>query len=220
MDVNGDSLIVSGSSEAIAMFDKTINEGLAGFYTVGRNENGSHSLTSTGKTGEMSSEQQAFFDVVNGVMTGESNVSITAVINNPNVDWGSYQGRIIDVGDIVNYNSINDKGHSGGTREGLLGHELIEQYALAASGTKVADWKAVDRRFDSDHETAISVAENPINGNVRFSSMERSRIGDKTYTRYYGEKGGFTIESTNMNSKSLTPQKQFVPFKLNFGLRK
>jgi uncharacterized protein RhaS with RHS repeats len=59
IDKNGDSLILSGKDDAIAMFKQITNNGLGGYYTVTENESGTYSLEATGKKGKLTAKQRA-----------------------------------------------------------------------------------------------------------------------------------------------------------------
>jgi hypothetical protein len=80
--------------------------------------------------------------------------------------------------------------------------------------------EAIHKAFPRMHNTAIANAENPVNGNVRMNYLEDARYGDKTYTKYLGEKGGITIEKTPNNTTNMVPQKNFIPLKIDRGLKK
>ncbi|WP_315824073.1 hypothetical protein [Paraflavitalea speifideaquila] len=163
---------------------------MGGFYTTKLNESGTYSLVSTGKEGQMTEQQQAFYEAVNGVMTGAKDVSIIAVMNDDKIDFGSFSSGTIDVGDMQKFNSINDKNPSGSTREGLLAHELVEQNELQTSNVNRADEQAKLDAFRPMHRKAIEV-ENKVNGNIRMVDMEGGRFSDKTYTKtYLGKKWG------------------------------
>jgi uncharacterized protein RhaS with RHS repeats len=207
IDKNGDSLTVVGKQDAVQGFKDITNQGLGGFYNVQQNESGTYSLVSTGKDGEMTDQQQAFYDAMNGVMAGAKDVSLIAVMNDPKVDFGSFQSGTIDVGDMMKFNSINDPNATGSTREGLLAHEVVEQGELANSGVNKSDLQAMKDAFGPMHKDAIQV-ENQVNGSTRMSDMERTRIGDKTYTKYFLGKNGITVEKTTNFTNNMQVDKR------------
>jgi RHS repeat-associated protein len=220
IDVNGDSLIVHGKDAAIQGYEKIVNDGLGGFYTTKTRETGTYYLEATGKEGEMTGQQQALYNEINGVMNSGKDVSINVVMNDVKIDIGSFKDGVIDVGDMLNFNSINENKHTGSTREGLLAHELVEQNELQNSNVNRADLEQIQKAFSPMHNNSIVNAENSVNNNVRFNFLEGPRIGDKEYTKYFGEKGGITIERIQNHAKIMIPQKRFIPLKVNPGLKK
>jgi hypothetical protein len=123
------------------------------------------------------------------------------------VDIGQYPTQTIDVGDISKFNSIASSGPTtGSTAEGLLAHEIVEQFGLQTSGVNLADPKAKRERFNTDHPSAILV-ENQVNGNgrdVKMESGDRLNIMSSTYTKYFKEKNGtYTIESITTRTKNM-----------------
>ena len=92
IDKNGDSLTVVGKQDALCKDLKiSLNPRLMGdFIMFNKMSSGTYSLVSTGKDGEMTDQQQAFYDAMNGVMTGAKDVSLIAVMNDPKVDFGSF----------------------------------------------------------------------------------------------------------------------------------
>ncbi|HYD21844.1 MAG TPA: RHS repeat-associated core domain-containing protein, partial [Flavipsychrobacter sp.] len=210
VDINGDSLIVTGRSEAVKGFETITNEGLGGFYTIKQNETGTYSLVSTGQEGEMTEQQQAFYDALNAVMTNGENVEITAVMNSANTDIGSFKFGRIDVGDMMKFNSINDAEATGSTREGLLAHEIVEQNELVKSGVNRADDQALLNAFRPMHRKATEV-ENAVNGNTRMSELETNRFSDAVMTTYHLGKGGLTQQRVTLATTNMQVSKKTVP---------
>ena len=210
MDNNGDSLVVTGANKG---FEQVVNNGLGGLYTAQQNSTGTYSLISTGTRGTLTEQQRAFYDNLNGVLTNGNTIKIHAVENSDEVDIGQYNTQTIDVGDMAKFNSIgSDKPTTGSTAEGLLAHEIVEQFGLQTSGVDLGDKAAVRARFDTDHPAAI-LAENQINGNTRDTKTERlDRFNgplSKTYTKYFIDKNGtYTIETTTRNTKDMKVVKQ------------
>jgi len=215
IDVNGDSLILNGNSEAIAEFEKSVNEGLGGFYSTKVSESGTYSLVATGKKGKMTKQQAAFHKAVNGVMTSRKDVSVNVVVNDSKIDIGSFPTSTIDIGDINKFNSINDKGASGSTREGLLAHELVEQNALQNSNVNRSDPQALLDAFNNGmHADAIS-AENDVNGNDRISKMESTRMYETNYTKYLYNGEGMTVETITTGAKDMQISKHTIKLSIN-----
>ncbi|MFT3701663.1 MAG: RHS repeat-associated core domain-containing protein [Agriterribacter sp.] len=187
MDSNGDSLIVTG---AIQGFENIVNNGLGGLYTAQQNSTGTYSLVSTGAVGSLTEQQQAFYDELNGVLTNSNTISINAVENSDQVDVGRYETQTIDVGDMSKFNSIGSgKPTTGSTVEGLLIHEVVEEFGLQTSGVNLGDRAAVRARFETDHPAGIS-AENKVNGNIRDRDLERNdrlnrSLLSSTYTKFF-----------------------------------
>jgi RHS repeat-associated protein len=79
IDVNGDSLLVSGSASAVSTFENISNTGMGGYHTLGTSSTGKYVLNSTGKTGTMSAEEQATYDMLNEVISNGTDVSFDAI---------------------------------------------------------------------------------------------------------------------------------------------
>src|SRR5690606_30599612 len=124
-DANGDSLIVGGKPEAINKFNNVVESGLGGSYSVSQDARGNTTLISTGKEGKMSDDQQAFYDVVQGVIGEEKDVKVGIVESSQGVYGGSYRTGQIDIDDIMKY----DEGAPVVSGKGALAHELKEQQA-------------------------------------------------------------------------------------------
>jgi len=206
MDNNGDSLIVNGANSE---FEQVVNNGLAGLYTINQNSTGTYSLVSTGAEGSLTGQQQEFYDNLNKVLTDGNTITINAVENSDQVDIGQYMTQTMDVGDMSKYNSIGSgQPTTGSTAEGLLIHEVVEQFGLQTSGVDLGDKAAVRARFGTDHSAGILI-ENKVNGNERDRKMERldsfnSNPFSKTYTKYFKEKNGtYTIESFTQQTKDM-----------------
>lgn len=134
-------------------------------------------------------------------------------MNSDEVNIGKYLTQTIDVGDMAKFNSIGSgQPTTGSTAEGLLVHEVVEQFGLQKSGTDLKNEKAMLARFETDHGPAVLV-ENLVNGNVRERKLEATdRMNgpfSKTYTKYFKEKDGtYTMESFIRNTKDMKVTKQ------------
>jgi RHS repeat-associated protein len=206
VDNNGDSLIVTG---AIRGFEQIVNNGLGGLFSISKDATtGTYSLVSTGEKGTLTKQQQAFYDNLNTVLTDATTITINAVENDEKVQIGQYNTQTIDVGDIVKFNSIGSgQPTTGSSAEGLLTHEVVEQFGLQTSGTDLGNSLAMRIRFDIDHPQAIN-AENQVNGNNRDTKIERLEKSNgpfsKTYTKYFQEHNGtYTVESFLLNTKNM-----------------
>ena len=66
----------------------------------------------------------------------------------------------------------------------------------------------------SMHKNAVQV-ENQENGNIRMREMEGSRIGDKTYTKYFLDKGGITVETNATQTQNMQINKRTITLSIN-----
>ena len=206
LDNNGDSLIVTGAREG---FEQIVNTGLAGLYTVQQNQSGTYLLVATGAEGTLTEQQQAFYDKLNNVLTDASTITINAVMNSEDIDIGQYNSQTIDIGDMQQFNSIGSgKPTTGSTAEGLLIHEITEQFLLQTSGANLSDKGALRARFEKDHSQAVTI-ENEVNGNTRERKMEQvdannRNILSNTYSKYFQEKNKtYTIETITNSTKKM-----------------
>ncbi|NML37460.1 hypothetical protein HHL17_09675 [Chitinophaga sp. G-6-1-13] len=197
IDVNGDSLEVIGSKDALAEFNQTVNSGLGGFYTMKQGTNGRLTLEATAKKGNMTSEQQAFYDVLSGIITVEGTVKVGVTSGEELVAVGSYDLETIDMADV----KAATEGNSILTPQSLLGHELQEQKA-----------KQIDKKgFNDAHAEGIA-AENRIgeysrNDNVLKSSTVQVGKDGKLNGRLeqeFTKKGVTYIISLDLNKNNVT----------------
>ena len=196
VDVNGDSLIITGDAKAVAAFNQTTNEGLGGYYTASQDKDGNTTLTATGKKGKMTKEQQAFYNTVNGIIGLKDDVSVGVVQKDNNIIIGSYDLGKVDISDIQ-----AAKGNSVVSPSSLLGHELQEQKA------KQIDGKA----FNAAHQEGIAT-ENKISGSTRIDAILPSTNATQDASgRITGTidqnfiKGGKTyVVSTTMTQNNVT----------------
>jgi hypothetical protein len=196
IDVNGDSLEVRGSAQNLIKYLGMVNGGLGGFYKASI-KNGKITLTSTGKEGKMSEEQQAFYDNYSKVANDpEHNVVQTLVSGSSDVHIGKYETGELDIADLEQFNDmsgINTSKPTGATRQGKLIHESVEQYEqqkMGFDGTKYG--------YNGAHETAVN-AENAVNGNriigKKYVSpgvvgeIRREKDGSQTHTQFSIKRG-------------------------------
>ncbi|CAL1516428.1 hypothetical protein MMC2321_00150 [Chitinophaga sp. MM2321] len=132
-DFLGDTLIVSGSQAAKTQYAQITNTGTGGFYKTNVAKDGNVTLSPTGKKGEMTAEQKAFYKDVSGVIeTGKVNVEV--VQNDKSVIGGSYASGKIDVSDISSFG----KGPVM-SAPSTLAHEIVEQSDKQLNGTNYTD---------------------------------------------------------------------------------
>lgn len=163
IDPNGDSLLVSGSNSAVGTFESISNNGMGGFYTLGKSSTGKYVLNSTGQQGTMNAEQQATYDMLNEVITNGTDVSFNAVDGNDAISSSIYVGdngrgvgvtatpgvHTLDVGDMQQFGT-------GGllTSQGALGHEVKEGFEIQANS----------KTGNDAHFNYAIPSENSING--------------------------------------------------------
>lgn len=162
IDINGDSLALTGEQDAIQNTLNIVNKASAGFYKATVGENGLVSYTSTGKEGEMTDEQKAFINNFSAVVNSEDGtVNMSVVKDSEDVLIGSFYNESIDVGDISKFGDGPSL-----TEQGALIHEVTEQagkqlYNMPhgyASDDKPSIFKAHDIGNNS---------ENAVNGTVK-----------------------------------------------------
>jgi len=132
-DFLGDTLIVSGSQAAKTQYAQITNTGTGGFYKTNVAEDGNVTLNATGKKGEMTAEQKAFYKEVSGVIE-KGKVNVEVVQNDKNVIGGSYASGKIDVSDISSFG----KGPVM-SAPSTLAHEIVEQSDKQLNGTNYTD---------------------------------------------------------------------------------
>jgi len=146
--------------------------------------------------------------------------TVWAYKNSAKIDIGSYQQCAIDLGDIQKHNSISDaEPTTGGTAEGVLIHELVEQFELQKSGVGPNDKAAKDARFNDDHQAGIN-AQNQVNGNTRLREKEQISEGNRVdflhnnpyYYKYYRQKDNTILEERiSAESKDMQINKKVIP---------
>ncbi len=172
IDHNGDSLILSGKQENIDAFNNVVNDGLGGFYTAKQDKNGNTTLEATGKEGEMTAEQQAFYNIINDIIKLEDDVKIKVDRDKTNNLIGSYAMGEIDMGDIE-----KAKGNIVMTAQGLVAHELQEQKA------RQIDKRARNGKGNA-HDQGVK-AEDDVNGSIRLT-RDGAASSSKYTTDAYG----------------------------------
>ncbi len=184
IDINGDSLGLTGKQSYINAYLGVANKGLAGFYTASTNKNGNVILTATGKEGKMTEEQQAFYDNFSKVANdADVNVTHTLVSGEQGVITGNYETGEVDIADLLQFNEGGEgtdySQPVGATQQGKLIHEAIEQYGKSKAGNE---------DYDRDHGAASS-AESAVNGNTRLGKQQSPPGQD---IQLFSEKNGTT----------------------------
>ena len=121
-DPLGDTLKVRGRRAAKDEFIAISNSGLGGFYDTKIGRDGTVRFVRTVKIGEMTKEQQNYYNEVNAVLTQERKVDVNLVQGSSEVFLGAFPSKRIDVSDI---NAIKDG--KAATRATILAHEIVEQ---------------------------------------------------------------------------------------------
>ena len=139
-----DVIIDNASASAKEEFKTIINNGLGGFYTANvDDETGALSLTRTQQEGEMSLEQQNFYNVLSRAIDSPEEVFFDLVNHNDGFSSSIFVGDngesvisaspsmyTIDVGDIAQF------GENGLlTAQGALAHEIAEGFEIQVNGT-------------------------------------------------------------------------------------
>jgi RHS repeat-associated protein len=128
-DPLGDTLVVNGNKAATDIFKNIVDDGLGGFYTTQLDKSGQVSLVSTGKEGEMTKEQKAFYNEVNGVIKDERGVVKVSMVTKSKVPIGN-----VDIGPILNVKDIKAFGKGKiASAQSVLAHELVEQKEMQLS---------------------------------------------------------------------------------------
>jgi RHS repeat-associated protein len=151
---------------------QTINQGLGGqfeaYYTKGKSGAVSLQLRATGGGGDlskMSSESQAFYKELSGMIDNKTTTVIDVMYGSSNVNTGNYKNNAIDIADI---NQFDNMGKGAATKQGKLIHEFVEQFGKAKSGYGKGDV----RGYETNHQDGIA-AENRVNGSTRDKNPER-----------------------------------------------
>lgn len=130
IDVNGDSLSVTGNQTAVDKYNAIVNAGLGGFYTTKVDKKGLVTLESTGEKDDMTEEQKVFHGVMSEITDlKKGNLSVGLVESDENVLIGSYELGSIDVDDIAKSPTTGSS-----TSHGALSHELAEQASKQLDG--------------------------------------------------------------------------------------
>ena len=179
IDINGDSLYqFNSSTDALNKFKSQVNEGSGGFFSVGfDDETGKASLTKTDKKGEMSEQQQAFYDALNGVINGpeDKNTTVTFVMNSESVFMDNEKTGELDVSDLDKF-----KGKDAMNPMSMITHFLVEQQEMQKmfqsksynrahwddaqpAGEKITGFKLIPESYKEDIKVAPG---NKVSGTV------------------------------------------------------
>ena len=147
-----EDIIVKGTKTAIQKFQAIVDGGLGGYYKANISKKGELTLASTGKTGAMTTQEKAFFKVLDDGINNKKDTKVTAVESDATVPVGLAKTAQIDVDDVNKFGKTGDAL----TKQGALGHEIKEQYELQVNNLDV----------NSAH-TKATRSENAINGSTR-----------------------------------------------------
>jgi RHS repeat-associated protein len=163
IDVNGDSLALSGTNDAINKALENINSGLGGEY-VSISDNGQLSLhIGEEQIANLSDEQKGLLNVVNDAISAEDQINIQIVESSKIVLIGSYQLEAIDIDDINAFGegeAVN--------RFSTLGHEISEQQSKQLE----------NKAYPQAHQDGFS-AEEKITGFTRQPGLAPSSSGSQ-----------------------------------------
>jgi len=191
VDPNGDSLTdTNNDAKAQKAFVDLVATGSGGLMQTNIDANGLITV-SAGEAGPLTSQQQAFMDVMTQVTdlnTGNTKISLTQ--NDSKTFVGSYASGRIDMKDISAF------GEGPLSSVGALGHEIYEQYEIQQRGQSYA----------AAHLWALGV-EKEITGSTRGSAnLTGSRQAGTVTIRYYRQNktGIATIKFQDLNITSVT----------------
>ena len=195
IDPQGDTLNVSSASaSATQTFNQINSQGTGGYYNTNVDKNGNTSLTSTGKEGKMTKEQNAFYQTLKTVIGSETKTSINIVENDSKVIVGDASTKTIDVGDM----KAIDNNNKVVTASSILGHEIWEQFNLTYG---VPLGQAHISGSNKEGEIG-NYKRNPINGAVIQQDPARSGVGNEMLiirVDRNGRNSGYIIDLTNRN---------------------
>jgi hypothetical protein len=167
VDPNGAELVLSGAVNDVNSAVQRIQNSVGGSYNVAPNENGSIVMTPNASfSGEVSSQQQSAINTYSPILSLETGMTQIGVVNNSDqVDVGSFATGQIDVGDMAQYDNINNTSgeatvYSG---NGKMIHEMQEQFQKQTTNADM---------FDA-HNSGIN-AENSYNGSTRPNAVMRN----------------------------------------------
>jgi hypothetical protein len=129
-DPFGDTLAVSGKQDATDLFKKIVNNGTGGFYSTKIDDKtGNVNLVSTGKEGEMTNEQKAFYDEINGIIDDDRGTVNISLVTKSDDFVGD-----VDKGPTLNIKDINAFGDGKiASAQSVLAHEFVEQKEIQLS---------------------------------------------------------------------------------------
>ncbi|PZR03443.1 MAG: hypothetical protein DI539_26285 [Flavobacterium psychrophilum] len=162
VDVNGDSLKLNngGVEQMFDAFKEISNKGTGGYFETIIDEEGNVTLKKTAQEGTPTDEQQNYIDKMQSIIDGKM-VKLDIVGGSPGVLIGSWALETIDMDDIKTAGSATDVV----TQQGLLIHELTEQYAKQALGFS-------ENLDDMDASHLLGTfAEDKVNGSMRVDVM-------------------------------------------------
>jgi RHS repeat-associated protein len=201
VDLHGDSLTVSantGNTTALNTFETIENSSMGGFYTLGKSGTGKYTLNSTGKTGTMTAEEQASYDMLNTIISNPKDAKFVVVDGNDAIsssimvgDNGTATGitatpgvHTIDVGDANQFGTTGLL-----TAQGAIGHELSEGFDIQVNGAKP----------NSAHFNTGIPTENKINGTISGGATINPNGSITVSVTYNGKTKIVTIIFTNGN---------------------
>jgi hypothetical protein len=193
IDVNGDSLAVTGEQTAIDKFTEIANTGLGANYNV-KIVNGVVSVVATGKEEDMTDEQKAFLEVMNGITTSEGVASVELVESSENVLIGSFDLESVDVNDIAQFPTTGPS-----TASGTLSHELVEQSSkqLDGNGYPIAHYV---KGLGTEDKVNCSMR-GSTQSTTRTTQNSKGQISGNVDIRYFknGTTSTVSVQLTNNN---------------------
>ncbi|WP_162902971.1 RHS repeat-associated core domain-containing protein [Taibaiella koreensis] len=199
VDPDGAELIFHGDAADVNATVQRMQSAVGGSYTVAPNSSGSIVMTPNASfSGTVSTQQQAAIDAflpITSLETGKTTIGI--VRNSDEVNVGNFKTGQIDIGDVEQYDNIDNISGSPTalSGNGKLIHEANEQFQKQANGMGELD----------AHNSSID-AENKYNGSTRQKSVMDGKVMISPDTRI-NPTGDKTTEQkeTRMNASNGKP---------------
>ncbi|RDI14444.1 DUF6443 domain-containing protein [Flavobacterium sp. AG291] len=182
-------------------YEDTVKQGTGGMYTVGYDKNGNVTLNSTGYSGTITAQQQAFIDVFKDAINSPAVADVEIVNNDASVTVASLQDNILDIGDMQEFDKA---GPGGATTAGVLAHETKEQQLKAEAGDIKGTYPAGATAM---HKIAVRTAENKVNDNYR---AEDHLTGDNIHYERDGTKTSQVV-TPNASTGGINVTKTKIP---------
>ena len=182
-------LITSGTNTAQQQFALTANIGLGGLYNTNINsKTGEVSLERTSKDGRLNQQQRALYNSLNNAIKSKSDINISLVESDSQVEIGSFYSQSIDVVDVSKLPNSSLEASAAISAQGALTHEVTEQTSKQTKNSNLAD----------AHKAGMN-AENKVNNSTR------KEIGTFQTVDVKGNPAGQAIQSkTTMGTAEKT----------------
>ena len=126
IDINGDSLRLSGDPKDVLAATNAYNSGMGNYYITEVDENGLVSLSPNNMdTNKMTTEEKFYFSLLNNIVNGTDGTTLLNVENGTPIVIGDVNTATIDIGDIQALGEGSDINQSS-----AILHETVEQYNI------------------------------------------------------------------------------------------